>query len=245
MTTMPGIRALAKACVPASWVRAARTVLRDHGLARSIRRLREAGGLDRPELGAFHAAWGNVGFSCDLHFLDAVQKRLSTARGTVLECGTGATTLLAGVLAERHGFRVLSLEQDPSWSAHVRRTLRREGIDRVTIVEAPLRREGDYAWYDVDPGVVPPDVSLVICDGPFVASSFGPPIHASWRYGVVPHVLARRDAEMLLDDLDDPRAHAVLDRWSREFGAICSPVHSDDGEFGIVRLARVPAARQG
>jgi hypothetical protein len=238
------LRSLAKSVVPSAWVDGARAVHRDRRLSRALRVLRDAGELSPEGLVELHTAWGNSGFSCDVRFLGEVQRRLGTATGTVLECGTGATTILAGVLAERHGFRVVSLEQDPAWATHVRHTLDREHLARVTVVEAPLRLIGDHAWYALDRAQLPDDVSLVICDGPFVAREWGESVHSAWRYGVVPQLLDGREAEMLLDDFDDPRAPGILDRWSRDFGATWSTVDDENGAFAVVSLRSPPHGLQ-
>lgn len=234
------LRSLAKSVVPSAWVDGARAVHRDLRLSRVLRQLRDEGVLSHDGLVELRTAWGNAGFACDVRFLAEVQRRLATATGTVLECGTGATTILAGVLAERHGFRVVSLEQDPAWAAHVRHTLQREHLLRVTVVEAPLRLIGDHAWYALDRSQLPDDVSLVICDGPFVAREWGEPVHSAWRYGVVPQLLDGREAEMLIDDFDDPRAPGILDRWSRDFGATWSTIDDDNGAYAVVSLPGSP-----
>lgn len=234
------LKSFAKSVIPSAWVEGARAVHRDVRLSRALRVLRETGSLSPEGLVELRSAWGNDGFACDVRFLGEVQRRLPAARGTVLECGTGATTLLAGVLAERHGFRVVSLEQDPAWATHVRHTLECERLTCVSIVEAPLRLDGDHAWYALDRTQLPDEVSLVICDGPFVAREWGEPVHSAWRYGVVPKLLEGRDAEMLLDDFDDPRAPGVLDRWSQDFGATWSTIEDASGACGVVRIPGTP-----
>ena len=40
-------------------------------------------------------------------------------RGPVLECGSGLSTLLLGIAAERQGYDVYSLEHDEAWHASV------------------------------------------------------------------------------------------------------------------------------
>src|ERR1700730_14334375 len=121
------LREAIKAILPAPTRRAARQFLDARALTASLQPIRR-GALSHDALSAFRRAWGNEGFSGDTRFLEECAVRLSTRRGTVLECGTGATTILAGVLAERNGFDVFCLEQDPGWAAKARRTLKREKL---------------------------------------------------------------------------------------------------------------------
>jgi hypothetical protein len=61
--------------------------------------------------------------------------------------------------------------------------------------------------------VLPDHFAVVSCDGPAVVRS-----DAAWRVGVV-IVLKNRGItfdEILLDDVDDPRSGALIERWQRE-----------------------------
>jgi hypothetical protein len=45
--------------------------------------------------------------------------------GPILECGSGLSTILLGLVAARNGNKVWSLEQKPWWAERVRSTLKR------------------------------------------------------------------------------------------------------------------------
>jgi hypothetical protein len=60
--------------------------------------------VDAPaRLAGMRSAWGNDGWSADLEYLRAVADRMRGVTGPVLECGSGLTTIVMGVLAERRG----------------------------------------------------------------------------------------------------------------------------------------------
>jgi hypothetical protein len=227
------LREAIKAILPVPTRRAVRQFLDERALTASLQPIRR-GDFSHDALGAFRRAWGNDGFSGDIRFLEECAARLSAPRGTVLECGTGATTILAGVLAERYGFDVFCLEQDPEWAAKARNTLKREKLTRVGVLDAPLTRYGDYVWYDVKGHALPDDITLVICDGPFVGKEVDEEAYASWRYGIMPYLRGRQFGTMLLDDCDEYRARPVLERWRIEFGVKIEVVTSATGDFGVI-----------
>jgi hypothetical protein len=227
------LREAIKAILPVPTRRAVRQFLDERALTVSLQPIRR-GDLSYDALEAFRRAWGNDGFSGDVRFLEECAARLTAPRGTVLECGTGATTILAGVLAERNDFDVFCLEQDPEWAAKARRTLKHEKLARVHVLDAPLTRYGDYVWYDVAGHVLPDDTTLVICDGPFVGKELDEEAYASWRYGIMPFLRGRQFGTLLLDDCDESRAQPVLERWRNEFGVKIEVVTSATGDFGVI-----------
>ena len=89
------------------------------------------------------------------------------ARTRVVECGSGASTVvLARLLRERGAGSLVSLEHDAAWAALVGDLLCREALDELArVVHAPL--EGDAPWYA--PSAVqtlPAEVDLLFVDGP-------------------------------------------------------------------------------
>src|SRR5258708_4569610 len=100
------MRALIKKLIP----KAGREVIKDALQARALRKalmpLRVNGHVVRDEMVAIKVGWGNDGFVGDVRYLEETAKLLKSCRGAVLECGTGATTIIAGVLAEKYGFDV-------------------------------------------------------------------------------------------------------------------------------------------
>lgn len=134
------------------------------------------------------------------------------SQGPVLECGSGLSTLLLGIAAERQKFEVYSLEHDEEWYWRMFRLVQRLGLSRVTLVYAPLTSYEHYDWYAPHPEL-PAGLSLVLCDGPPASTPGG-------RYGLIPqiHTLLAPDTVILLDDAARPGEQEVLLRWASEFG---------------------------
>jgi hypothetical protein len=215
----------------------ARRMIDDWTLERAITMLRDRASPDRTLLASMRHAWGNEAYSADLSYLLEVVAHVRDCHGAVLECGTGLTTLVAGVLAERRGVTVHSLEQDADWAEVIERALARHQISTVRVTYAPLHRYGNFVWYaETAMWDSPKWFDLVLCDGPAVFEHWGPVIHAQWRYGVFP-VLAARSVgarEILLEDADDPRAEAMLRRWRAEFATSHRLISSADGISAVV-----------
>jgi hypothetical protein len=224
--------------VPSGVSNSARRWITDRQVGRAVRLLRRQADLGPCDLRRLRNAWGNEGFSADLRYLTETMRLIRDTPDDVLECGTGATTLIAGALAEHFGFRVYSLEQETGWASAVKEVLSRHGLHRVTVLHAPIRRYGDYAWYDTLNLCLPQHFGVVICDGPFVSMQHGEPAYSNWRYGVL-DCLARTHSSfetLLLDDVEEPRAPAMLQKWSERFGTSVKIVHDVDGDCGIVTM---------
>lgn len=219
----------------------ARRQIDDWALGRAIKLLRSSASADRALLASMRRAWGNEAYSADLTYLGEVAARVSSCSGPVLECGTGLTTILAGVLAERSGVIVHSLEQDSAWAEVVERALTKYRIRQVLVTYAPLRQYDGFVWYDrIAMLDFPKWFELVLCDGPAVLEHWEPEVHAQWRYGVLPALAARSAGagEILLEDADESRAEAVLGRWQVEFGTRHRLIHSADGAYAVVSCRR-------
>jgi hypothetical protein len=204
-----------------------RRIKADWQLGRAIDALR-AGGRD---LKALKRSWSNDGFAGDVRFLEETAARAPGK--TVLELGTGLTTILASL----RGGTVWSLEQDAAWAGKVVEAMARNRLS-ARILLAPLVQYDGYAWYDTRSTRLPSHFDLVICDGPYVDVSWEPDTYQAWRYGVLPRLrrLGITIGEMLIDDLDEPRSGPVLERWEREFGLTYEPIRTTVGDCAIARL---------
>lgn len=214
-----------------------RLALQNLQIRRALKPLKRSGAMTREEMTAFRRAFSNEGFSADVDYLLAVLRELKG--GAVLECGTGATTLIAECVAARRAFRTYSLEQDPEWSEHVRRFL--DGTNAVEVIDARLKDRGDHFWYDA-PTDLPQHFSLLICDGPAIYDLPEPHL-SGWRYGVLPWLkdTGRTYDVLLLDDTNEPRGQPLLARWQKEFGVCAEVVQAGSGSYAIVRPAPIGA----
>lgn len=158
--------------------------------------------------------WGNDGWSALQEYLAACIRHALAAKGPILECGSGLTTILIGTAAEKAGVDLWSMEHLPDWGDRVGHALKRHGLDSVRLHVASLRDYAGYAWYDPPLKAMPNNFSLVICDGP-PGSTWG------GRYGLLP-IMGNRLAPgciILLDDAARPDEQAIAQRWQAEAGA--------------------------
>ncbi len=158
-------------------------------------------------LTALHRAWGNEGYSANLPYLVEVARQASIAEGSILECGSGVTTILLGMMAGRRGVTVDTLEHSPEWWDRVARVLTRHRIPGIRLHLAPIVDHVSYAWYQV-PASLPGEFRLVICDGPPGDTKGG-------RYGLLPLLSTRLPpgAVILLDDATRPVETDTRRRW--------------------------------
>jgi hypothetical protein len=167
--------------------------------------------LSRDMLVALRRSWGNPGYSPSMDLLTATARLALETEGPILECGSGLTTLLLGLLTRSRAIPVWSLEHHPKWHGRIRAVLRRHRLAHVTVCHTPLTDYGSFQWY-AEPSVpLPGDFRLVICDGP-------PGMTRGGRYGLMP-VMRRRLAEdciILLDDSHRRREREALEAWMIE-----------------------------
>jgi predicted O-methyltransferase YrrM len=155
--------------------------------------------------------WANEKMSASEEFLQALFRYATESPGPILECGSGLSSLVLGIAAQRSGQRVQSLEDDPFWVSVVRSALARFDIDTVEVCASPLRNYGDFQWYDPPRHKLSTDFALVVCDGPQGTTPGG-------RYGLLP-VLGqhlRSGCVILLDDATRAGEQEVLARWTDE-----------------------------
>lgn len=134
------------------------------------------------------------------------------ARSRIVECGSGAgTVLLARLLRERGGGELTALEHDAHWAALVADQLRREGLDTLArVVHAPL--EGEPPWYAAAAlDSVPGEVDLLLVDGPPACD----PGHGTRRAPALSRLEPRlvSAAAVIVDDVDRPGEREVIAGW--------------------------------
>ncbi len=150
--------------VPASIRRA----LRDAVWLRQVRgALRELESLplrqapSRAALDRLLRAWANDGWAAELEVLEELAHHAATTPGPILECGSGATTVLLAALAARRGVAVWVLEHEPQWAARVIRALGPARAGTLHVCIAPLRDFGAFDWYDAPLSRMPDAFAIV------------------------------------------------------------------------------------
>ena len=172
-------------------------------------------------------------------YLSAIVNAAVNARGDILECGSGLSTVLLALAAQNAGVRVWSLEHQPVWKSRVERALRNLGQNHaVCVMNAPLRQFEGFSWYDTR--VLPEGLQfdIVVCDGPPASTPGG-------RHGLLPLMGAHlmEGATVYVDDANRPDEKAILRRWTEEEGGTFT-VEGETKSFGIFkpRARLVPAA---
>ena len=156
---------------------------------------------------------------------------------TVLECGSGISTVLVAQALERIDQTAFtSLEQDPEYLDETLSLLRSEGLeDHVDLVLAPLKEtiieESAWQWYDDDFVKDLPSLDLVIVDGP--PHRTGPLA----RYPALPIVASKlnKGALIFLDDARRGEEREVLRRWTEEFPVVALTVPKLENGVGLLQ----------
>jgi predicted O-methyltransferase YrrM len=140
-------------------------------------------------------------------------------RETIVELGSGiSTVVIARLLAERGG-TLASVEHDPSWATTARSQLRREGLESVVELSvAPLEPHPETwdgaPWYSFDAIASLPDgVDLLFVDGP---PGYGEGMAHS-RYPALPALADRLapHALVILDDANREPEREIVERWQQ------------------------------
>jgi predicted O-methyltransferase YrrM len=192
------------------------TPYRRFALRRALQQVAEsstAGDLSPITVKNLIYGWGHNSWSIKEEFIHAIVQVSRQTQGPILECGSGLSTLLLGLVAAQTGRRVWSLEHNASWVKQVQDALARLNIHSVDVCLAQLRDYQSYAWYAAPQECMPTDFALVVCDGPPGSTLGG-------RYGLLPqmHAHLRPGCIILLDDAARPKEQQTLQRWTQEFG---------------------------
>lgn len=168
------------------------------------------------------------------HLVDLVESQRPT---TVIEFGSGTSTVYLGYLAERIGAKVVSVEHDEGYGARTRAEVARHGLSDVVEVRlAPLKEQQirgvDALWYDMEKFEDVTDIELALVDGPPAA------VAPRARQHAVPALAPRLapGALVLLDDAPRPDEQEIARTWIEEHGLVAEDV-------GVSRLAVLRAPR--
>ncbi len=184
---------------------------------------------DRRTLADMRYGWGNTGFSARVPYLEEMCRLALNTREPILECGSGLSTILLGLISAYTLSEIISLDHDPTWYESTRIALQRHKITNVNLRYAPLRNFGSYNWYDLQDGPIQNNISLVICDGP--------PSRTGGRYGLMPRAkkYLNKDCVILLDDIDPERE--ALELWMKENDISVCVRGEEDGRFAVITLS--------
>ena len=154
-----------KRLVPAPLKRAAQAARLNWKLRRAIKRIANLPPGQNPTarmLLDLQVGWGNQDYAPRTDFLEEVARRATRTTGPILECGSGLTTILLGLLAGRRGVKTYSLEHGLEWRTRINKTLDRFKLPNVQVHWAPLREYDGFDWYDPPLAQLPKEFEFVI-----------------------------------------------------------------------------------
>lgn len=154
--------------------------------------------------------WGNEAWSAMDEYLAACITQALSTPGPILECGTGLSTVLLGVIAQQRGLSHWGLEHKAEWAQKAQDYLDKYRIKTV-ICESPLKNFGDYYWYNPPLERMPDSFSLVVCDGPPSRTRGG-------RFGLIPVMKEKLKSGcvILLDDAERLAELTIAKRWQSQ-----------------------------
>ena len=141
-------------------------------------------------------------------------------RQTVVELGSGVSSIVIGRLLDQRGGKLTAVEHDPAWAALVRSQVEREELgDVVEVIVSPLEpHEPSWSgapWYSPESVArLPGDIGLLLIDGP---PGYGEGMSHS-RYPAMAALADRVGAWglVILDDADRKPEREIIARWTTE-----------------------------
>jgi predicted O-methyltransferase YrrM len=168
-----------------------------------------------------------------------VELILTDHRRSIIEVGSGLSTLLIAQALELHGDagHCIALEHDKGWLDKSNALLAQHGVShRALVVHAPLVetdiRGEKFQWYDLSNAELPDQIDLLFIDGP--PEGTGPLA----RYPALPVLIERLmpTGVVLMDDAYRPDERSAVERWRTEYPDLVIVRHSDSkGTFEIRR----------
>jgi hypothetical protein len=169
------------------------------------------GAIRRFHIFLLAVAWGNIGYAAGISYLRHVGERVVQSKGPILECGSGATTLLIAILTQTDQRPFFVFEHNLEWFKHLQQILERLGLQHVKLIHTPLVDYGDFRWYDSPVLNLQAPFELVICDGP-------PGTIPGGRYGLLPIMGKQLSANclILLDDTHRKAERHIISSWRQQ-----------------------------
>jgi hypothetical protein len=161
-------------------------------------------------------------------------------RQSILECGSGISTIYIAALLRNTGGHLFTVENDPGWINTIRAILLRNRLEScVTIIEAPLTEtslswDGSlwYAEETIRASINGIKLDLLIVDGP----PAGEKGHRLARYPAVPFATPylAEDYSIILHDIHRPGEQHILKKWGKNLN-ISFEYRYRDGFIGVGR----------
>lgn len=168
--------------------------------------------LNYPEL------WG--GWALDLRSARDLARYLEEHQPrSILETGSGSSTLLFSQYSDKFGADVLSLEGSPTFQKRTQDLLERFNTGpQVEVVHAPLQRTPEGPWYKHG---ISPGIDLALIDGPRQNDGGRKAAFSN----LIPFM--KPGATVLLDDSNRPQETKAISYWSKHFGISLKPLNGN------------------
>lgn len=171
------------------------------------------------------------------------QHALKHQPATIVECSSGASTVVLARCAQMNGAgHVYSLEHEPKFAAITRQNLENAGLSEwATVIDAPLvqlTQLPEHRWYSTDGLGDLRNIDMVVVDGP--------PEHVGRlpRYPALPMLETRLadTCHLFMDDAARAAETAMIERWVAEHDPAALSVVQIPCEKGcaVVSIARRP-----
>ena len=149
----------------------------------------------------------------------AVSLVLSRKPATVMELGSGASTIVIAYCLKRLGSgRIVSVDHEARFAGITAGLIEEHGLqDFATVLHLPLSPvmiEGrEYLWYSMNDFELKAPIDCLVIDGPPYH------VHPLARYPAIPLLLDRLapEAAILLDDALRPEEKRIARMWQSEF----------------------------
>jgi len=190
-------------------------------LTRALMTLRQ-GLADQYTFRDIYEGWGNGVYAATPDLLAALYDLARQAKGPILECGTGISTLVMALA--NPDVEIHALEHDPSWYMRLSRLLAEYEIGNVTLHIADMHDYPEGKFYALDG--LPSRFDLVVLDGP--------PRHIGNR-AVAYRVLApmMEGAILAVDDTNDPREAEALKAFLKTRPGECAVYNNNAKQFSL------------
>jgi hypothetical protein len=180
-------------------------------VCRRLKKHPMTGSINRMDILLLAIAWGNIGYAAGISYLRHVGERVLNSQGPILECGSGATTLLVAALTQTGQRQFVVFEHNLEWFSYLQEILEKLGFDHVKLIHAPLVDYGDFRWYQNPTLEQSQTFELVICDGP-------PGSIPGGRYGLLP-IMGKQLSKaciILLDDTHRKAEQHIISSWRKQ-----------------------------
>jgi hypothetical protein len=186
--------------------------------------------IDITQIKRMKIGWQNEAVANDEYCVAMLEELFTQKPKTVLECGSGFTTILLAVAAAELGFTLTVIDHSPVWSSVTRKALTFLNLPVKSLYDAPLLSYGAFDWYDIAAVPLQEPLDFVICDGP-------PGVTRGGRVGLFPVLELNLSGRcvILLDDAERAGEQEVLKVWQSQFGTRHT-FFGDEFQYAIVRV---------